>query len=238
MKKLIYLPLLLLTLVVGVNKVNALENVYISNFYNFYDFWATLEDNEDYPSNVISTLISMYNSNTNTSVYPYYVILKNASNDIVLKASDTNDIIYYESNGYPYAKFNSSFDDLPTFSYSFSNSSYTSTLQGANVLGSLIWYSANTSLYFKTYGYSSIQLPSYSNLELDVSYPLITINNGDTIPTYMSLTNGEPSADFTEVDMSDYDYIILSLKDYDTEPFNTTIYSLGVYVLHPFTIMV
>lgn len=225
MKKLFLIPMLLLTLFVGVNKVHAETSQYVSGFYTPYEFYTSVD------ITIIDNLTSYYTTNF-SATYPFYIIYKPSDSNVLrLTAYKTNSFYYYETSGlYP-----NSNNDNTSYQYDFTTNTY-STVSGSNFY-KILWYSSNTDIVLAssdncTANITSrcadiVQLPSYSNLSLNVSYPQYDLEKGDIIPTYLSLTNGQPSADFTTVDMSDYDYIILSLRDYNTQPFNTTIYSLG-----------
>ena len=237
MKKIYILPLLLLTLFVRVNKVNAItsNNWYISDFYTYNNAYADYVSLDENNSPIISNLISYYNSNWST-IYDYYYIIKTSisgvssyaifpSNSEFLTAFNSSNIHLYRP--YPGDGYNTAL----CYYYNINSNTYNYSTSCSNNWYNIL-YSSNTTPKFKidtnfSYPATSLQLPSWSDLSLDVSYPLMDIDENDVIPTYMSLTNGQPSADFTEVDMSQYDYIILSLRDYDTTTFNTTIYSQG-----------
>lgn len=236
MKKLIYLPLLLLTLVVGVNKVNAVTTT-SSNLYKWYDQYGFNVDIATNYTTVVDNLKTYWNANL-SSQYPYYmiytsnVVFEDTLAYIDLVACDNYFLHASRDTNSGDAKFVLQ-DNMScsTYRYSVSDTSYSLT-SGFNTWLQHLPYYTNHDFIFKYNSsyYNPIEfltIPSWSDLTFDVAFPLTYLYDGDTIPTYISLTNGEPTADFTQVDMSDYDYIILSLKDYDIEPFNTTIYSLG-----------
>lgn len=246
MKKIFYIPLLLLTMVIGVNKVSALTwyTSSISTFYREYDYWVDFNENN---SQVVSTLVDYwqthwsstysyyiigdYNRTSNQTIPNYIYIIPTNSNKVVSSYSKSSfDYLFITENNqnltmskaYVYYPSTNTYELFDGSDYEHSVSTVTWSL----------YYSSNTTLYYEQQRYMAYEtnkmvLPSYSNLDLDVSYPLTNISPGDEVPTYMSLTNGTPQADFTQVDMSQYEYIILSLKNYDTTTFNTTIYSLG-----------
>lgn len=229
MKKLIFT---LFISIISINFVYADEDAYISNFYDNY---ATLDTFSSTYSSVITDMISYYNTNL-SSDYSYYYITNLGSN-LVLYVNNSNEWGYKISGGNAFIMQN---NDYPSsrYIYNTSTSSIDTTSRYGYSATQLI-YSSNTDIYFKYFNNSAINdatsltLPSYSNLDLDVSYPQMDISNGDIIPTYQSLTTGTIPADFTTVNLSSYDYIILSLKDYSQEPFNTTIYTQGSLCFTP-----
>lgn len=232
-KYLFLLPVLFITLFANVNKVKASSVAYYSSFYNYYDLYSSYEN--DY-STVLDTLTSYYTNNLSSS-FSYYVITF-GTDSMTLWATNTNQVYSYHGS-YDVLSLSSGNGTTSNtcYRYYISTSSYTLDTNCHGPGNNILWYSSNVSLIFKAgpnnNNSSIIQLPSYSNLDYDVAYPQMNLEDGDTLPTYMSLTNGQPSADFTTVDMSQYEYIILSLKNYDTTAFNTTIYSLGSLCLSP-----
>lgn len=231
MKKLIYLSVLLFTLVIGVNKVNAdTYYSYASTWYQDYTYQSSLDT--DY-STIVDNLITYYNNNFSTD-YPYYWILyvnPQMTNyfQVQLVASTTNEFYSPKAQSNAAICPNTTNDNIVSYTYDKHNNNYFSTLdtQSSFCFGS-IPYTSNTNLIFKAKSGNAdvLTLPSYSDLAEDIAYPLQDIADGEIIPTYTSLLNG-PTAGYIEVDLSDYAYIILSLKNYDTSPFNTTIYTLG-----------
>lgn len=61
---------------------------------------------------------------------------------------------------------------------------------------------------------------------------LFTLNKQDTIPTYKSKFINRTDLNYTEIDLNNYPYVALSLKDYSkTEEFNSMTYVKGQYCL-------
>lgn len=227
MKKIFYIPLLLLTMVIGVNKVSADTTLYFSRYYNYYE--QTVDFYTNY-STAIDNLKSYYNNNWSNQYIGYVIwVYTRSSNNITEVALTplTTDIVRLSTgNGHNYLCWNNSGQSIyDSYIFNVNNNTYEVRANSSTCNFNLMPFESSIPLTVNSG--DVMQTPSYSNLELDVSFPQMNIKHGDMIPTYMSLTNGTPQADFTQVDMSDYEYIILSLKNYDTTTFNTTIYSLG-----------
>ncbi len=63
---------------------------------------------------------------------------------------------------------------------------------------------------------------------------LFTLNKQDIIPTYKSKFINKTDLNYTEIDLNNYPYVALSLKDYSkTEEFNSMTYVKGQYCLTP-----
>lgn len=229
MKKTIYIIIFTFALIVFLPKiVLASGSSYYSGYYNYYSVYVDLD------TTIVDNLVSYYNTNLSSS-YEYYVVRYNPdTNWLELVATHYNSVFSYLDSLYIN---NSSAGNTCAIHYNFTNEQYTYTCGGNSLFTNYLVYSTSSDFTFSDSTSCSaglknncadvLQLPSYSNLEYDVSFPQIDLEEGDVIPTYMSLTNGSPTADFTTIDMSQYEYVILSLKDYNVSTFNTTIYSQG-----------
>lgn len=73
----------------------------------------------------------------------------------------------------------------------------------------------------------SIIIHDYRNTGTD-----LILKNGDTFPTLFKNSN-ITNFNYTEINLNDYAYIALSLKNYNQEPFSTNVYVKGNYCLTP-----
>ena len=120
-------------------------------------------------------------------------------------------------------------------------------------------YANNTLLSFVSYLNDSYDMTRYyySNFDLKYisedssdkivisNYPFdngtLTINNGDSFPRLQDLLQLDimkdsslPSSNYTEINLNNYPYVALALKDYsNTNEFVTTMYVKGQYCLSP-----
>lgn len=186
MKKIIYLPLLLLVLFVSVNKVSADEsNVYLSDFYDTYSFYSGID------SSIVSSLISYYTSNLSNTYNYYFIGYKN--NYLTLTATNDNSFYYYsDSSGF----YNS--NDRVSYSYNFVSQTYSNSETGTIFWNTLLYYTSdnfifkdhtNCSANISSYCTDIVNLPLYSNLDAGVSFPQYVIKKKYVIPTYITLSN-------------------------------------------------
>lgn len=206
MKKLIYLPILLLTLFVSVNKVNAeVKTVYVdTSFYRYYEDYSNLD------TTIVNNLISYYVSNL-SSEYNYYRITFMGNNSystcdittnyncrqyLTLIASHTN-LLWYASHGQSNAntgfKYKST-DLVSYYCYDFTDNTYSTNCAGV-FYENYLPYTTNTAFHFRNSNYVStsssidvVYLPLYSNLDLGLSLPQYELKNDYVIPTFTSLS--------------------------------------------------
>lgn len=227
MRKLIYLPILLLTLIFGITEVKADENYNVYNFYSDYEFLSTID------SSIIDNLISYYNNNF-ASTYKYYFIVYDPTiNQISLRAVNNNQVYYTNQFGL----LNANAGSGESYYYNFTDGSYNYYGYIASVWEGIL-YSTSTDFIFNDSSSCNssgcldfLTLPSYENSDLGVLHPLINIEDGDEIPTYTTLINGDyikiPTS-YVEIDLNKYPYVILSLKDYTArDTFTSTMYVKG-----------
>ena len=192
MKKLIYLPLLLLTLFVSVNKVSALNNQYISDFYSVYPYLSQID------STIPSTLVNYYNNNLANNYANYIIFYVPSEDRLILTATNSYSLYLYE-NETNFVLNNASNLSHISISYNFSTSSYDYT--GFHyTLVSYLPYSSSVSFTLagtnscsatiSSKCYNSLTLPTYSNLATGVSFPQYTIEKDFILPTYTTLVSG------------------------------------------------
>lgn len=206
---------------------------YSTNIDYLKNYWQTNLSN-DYPFYIIiphlNTLdptfsnITLYATNDNTfSVQPY------GGNDYDLEPNNVPFEAVNNPTGYTGILYNTHYDTytiLPNSSISSPVPIFYSSLN--NVLSS-------SDFTFTTNTYDRIIIPSYTQGAYD--FPQFEITEGQLYPTFETLYNNSynptPNAVYTEVDLSSYDYIVLSLKNYNQQPFTTDIYTLGELCFTP-----
>lgn len=246
MKKLGYLFIAIISFV-GVNKVSALTWYQSSmpSFYRHYEYWDTLTN--EHPQ-VISNLVNYWETNWSSS-FDYYLIgctsitsgLTEPDYVWIVPTNSNNIYSSYSSVGSQNNNMSLIFDNNSSYSQAYiyrPSSNIYEYLDGESYQTSIyagswsLFYSSNTTLYYKasspsnSYPTNGMIIPSYSNTNLDLSYQSYNINPDDIVPTYTSLTN--PTLNYTEINLNDYEYIILSLKNYNvSEDFISKMYQKG-----------
>lgn len=100
----------------------------------------------------------------------------------------------------------------------------------------IVLISSNYNLYYKANSlYSSIRIPYWSSSNYDITYQSFELLDDDIFPSYSALYNGDyiPSVNYTTINLNDYDYVALSLKDYTTPAIDTNFMVQGQLCLTP-----
>ena len=237
MKKLIYLPILLLTLFVSVNKVNA-DNSNVFHFNNYYYNFDLLPVVVSDYSSEIQQLISNFSSSSVGSVYDYYYIayLHNTTSlhqDWLVLFPTSDNIVRVSSDILRFNRILNSHSVELWFRYNITTDTFDNNLNYDKGNMSL-WPSSpiltNFDYVFSDNQYDKLVLPSYSDDNFDI--PSYELYDNDIIPTFETLSNNSYNT-YTEIDLNNYDYVILSLKDYSSPSFMTNIYTLGKLCFTP-----
>lgn len=230
--------------VFGIHTVKADTYVatrYYENFENAINVYNTYKDN-------IDVLIDYYNTNWKED-YPYYFIdychrcailsgtSSSASFIILYPLIDNNVSIeqvtsdYYIHPNIPnkeqwVRKRVLYIPEIDKYDYEYKYGNFSS-----NFLGPLV---SNTKFVFKsTEKFNAITIPSFSSDSLNVSYDEFEIKENNIIPTFLDLYNNiyKPVDDsYVEVNLNNYAYIALSLKDYTKEISNSYSEYSNIYV--------
>ena len=210
------------------DKINHLIDYWENNHSSEYPFYFLIARRiETLQTAEVSYEYIIYSSNSTQFIHKKSYLSFEAgtlySNDEYFKtysySSDTNSFHYSGVRSSPYVQNNGS--DLildsnisPTYKYEIFN--YT---HGG------ISYTAD---------YDTILLPSFSSKVTSLSISEIEIKDKDKIPTFKSLYDGSYISDLTsnykEINLNDYSYIALSLKDYNTIPDNNYSKYTNIYV--------
>lgn len=79
--------------------------------------------------------------------------------------------------------------------------------------------------------YDQLKFSSFESQSLGISWSEFSVYEGEEMPSIKALYEGTYSPDhvntFTEINLNNYDYVILSLKDYTLRNLETNIYTLG-----------
>lgn len=189
-KEIFFLPLLLLTLFVSVNKVNA-DTLYISNYYDNYSYYDSLD------TTIIDTLVSYYNNNW-SSTYDYYIIwtsdltsYQTSPSYIYLLPTNNASVCWgRDNNGHNFTLIACSGQSQTTYKYDVVNDTYGIDTSTSLRSTSLIYSSNTTLLYNGGNNNHVLQLPSYSSLDLGISIPQFNLETNYVIPTYITISNG------------------------------------------------
>lgn len=236
MKKIIYLPLLLLVLFISVNKVSADEsNVFhYDSYYKNFDLLPNIVSSY---SSQINQLIDNFNSSVSNSYNYYYIsYLHNTTTSLQdwIVLFPTNDNIVSVSTGLlSFSRVYGPGGVELWFRYNITTNTFDNNLnydKGNMALWGSTPILTNFDYVFSDSTYDKLVLPSYSDNDYDI--PSYELYQYDIIPTFETLNNGSYNT-YTEIDLNNYDYVILSLKDYNIQPFYTNIYTLGKLCFTP-----
>ena len=252
MKKISYLFIAIISFL-GVSYVKADTNSY-SYAYDNFSTAVSLFNNY---SNEIQLMKDYWQNNYNSSC-PYYVIEWNYVSSVsdynirLICLNSTNYSVKYNidspvRNDDYFVSDNNQYIityDINSNSFSYNNTTGQSSFwlsspnnqgKGLRILDSnfIPIFNSNDIV-------DSILIPSYSDNDYD--FPSYEIRNGDNLPTISSLISGEYEVNmfthYTEINLNNYSYVALSLKDYslrndNTNQFSTNIYTKGQLCLTP-----
>lgn len=233
----------------------SLDYLGMQNYSDFKDF-ISFEHNKKIYTNLYNDLINKYNSDYKTE-YPYYILqiqYKLDTNDgaqycLVLQLFKKSVYVFYDNSG-TYPVFSSKYsddnnyvngDDSVYLSTSYFEKSTTYTTPSLFFNGNYFSnYSFGTSKFFESFMISS-------NFDIKIKFnnpeDKLTINNfrdvgtlilhnDDVIP--MLSIFGDETDNYKTVNLNDYAYIALFLKDYSkAKAFSTTTYVKGQSCITP-----
>ena len=261
MKKYLYVLIGILSFI-GISKVKATINYDYALYTNFdNENSSTYTSVSTILSNLYDSLYEEYSLNYSNN-YPFYLITlyyDRGDYSLLLYYFDNPVYVYYDINStgtyhsfyyYNNTDYTSNIgqtDDLIA-TYRSSDYSYVSVTSGwGNApyhINSIISYS-ELKFHHIDYFYSNFDLKLYTsdNSDFVISNYLGTgnsliLHSGDTIPTLQNALNldiiQDPEENYTEVNLNNYSYIALSLKNYNqNEEFYTNMYVKGNYCLTP-----
>lgn len=227
----------------------------MQNYSDFKDF-ISFEHNKKIYTNLYNDLINKYNSDYKTE-YPYYILQIQYNLDtndgaqyyLVLQLFKKSVYVFYDNSG-TYPIFSSKYsddnnyvngDDSVYLSTSYFEKSTTYTTPSLFFNGNYFSnYSFGTSKFFESFMISS-------NFDIKIKFnnpeDKLTINNfrdvgtlilhnDDVIP--MLSIFGDETDNYKTINLNDYAYIALFLKDYSkTKAFSTTTYVKGQSCITP-----
>lgn len=235
----------------GISTVKA-DTFQASSFYNRFD--EAVEILDTYSDN-INQLISMWETN-HTSEYPYYAITYYGALDediyiylVSLKSVNavlsTRDIqmkdygfdrdvgFNYYSYSY-YSKTNSYSDKINSVSM-FYRIEYGYYLLKSNFIP--VFYEGKGAYsqdgQVTRYDFDKISIPSYTSTKYNITFEPFEINLNGYLPTIETLRGGSYSPsdnNYVEINLNNYAYVALSLKDYTKEISNSYSEYSNVYV--------
>ena len=206
------------------------DTVSLGDYYDGFDDAITFYNNNQ---SLINQAISLWETNYSTS-YPYYYITYHTnSNGFVLNYYSSSSMIQY------FDEIISPYDDCSgDFCYGqiyADNGSATLSEIFATATGSRIYspYYNNTSIdYYPLYNnnmtYNSsneLAIPAFSSSTFDFQSQYFTVSENDVLPSYLTLYQGSftPSPNYVEINLNNYSYVALSLKNYNVSTaFDTT----------------
>lgn len=250
MKQLKYLLLILPFLFIGSVKAESVEFDYsfssgYFNVENYSEFETFLNDNADIITSLYEYTFEKYNSDYSIS-FPYYLIqllYQNNSLEFALLATDSPLYLKPGLNGTfledgEVLNQGSSRCVVLSSSYSFEDNMYITNPVG-NFFNTPSHYAFQGSYFYEVFfmdsnydlkiytDYDNIIIHNYRDINSDY-----IINSGDTYPTYYK--NGiSTNKQLVEVNLNDYAYVALSLKDYNQNSFSSQVYAKGNYCITP-----
>lgn len=254
MKRLLYIiPVICSLLFVGQAKAETYTYDYqlgtSDEPYNTDSFYNSVKKNRGYFSNLYKRLFDEYNSKYKND-YPYYSLRVNSSNEFAT-------LVLYLFKEPVYIKYGSDFFTTYTVS---NNTKIGENDLSVRISGyydfnlkQYIMYTTpkNIDPFYSLFGVSDFRASDYisSNFDIPVILPndddsinLINykntgsnyyINSGDYIPTVYDDNFIDSLYDYKEVNLNDYAYVAISLKDYNQEPFDTHFKVKGQFCATP-----
>ena len=237
MKKLIFT---LFVSIIGINFVLADDSnvAHFNYFYNHYSDNVNLVNNystqieymKNYFNNNLSNDYSYYVINyvpdANVNHYSYLTLYLTSDN--IFSTNGTYINYHYINYGQGYVSFIRYIPELDTYYYNINSCS---DFCSSNTHGTMP-IETNVDFVFYSSQYDEIIIPSFSDTNLDVSFPQYQLYHGDILPTFMTLSNNSYDT-YTEINVNAYSYVILSLRNYEQSSFNTNIYTFGRLCLTP-----
>ena len=235
----------------GISTVKA-DTFQASSFYNTFD--EAVEILDTYSDN-INQLISMWETN-HTNEYPYYVItygvdLDGNINIYLVSVKSVNAVLStvdiqmkdygfdrdagfnYYSYGY-YSKTNSYSDKINNIPM-FYRIEYGYYLLKSNFIP--VFYEGKGAYsqdgQVTRYDFDKISVPSYTSTKYNITFEPFEINLNSYFPTIETLCGGSYSPsdnNYVEINLNNYAYVALSLKDYTKEISNSYSEYSNVYV--------
>lgn len=235
----------------GISTVKA-DTFQASSFYNPFD--KAVEILDTYSDN-INQLISMWETN-HTSEYPYYVItygvdLDGNINIFLVSVKSVNAILstrdiqmkdyYYDRDAnftyYSYAYYSktSSYSDKINVVPVIYRIEYGYYLLKSNFIP--VFYEGKGAYsqdgQVTRYDFDKISIPSYTSTKYNITFDPFEINLNSYLPTIETLRGGSYSPsdnNYVEINLNNYAYVALSLKDYTKEISNSYSEYSNVYV--------
>ena len=241
MKKILIMLVGILSFI-GISSVKA-DTLSFSNYYENFDSrlsaFLNYKDNieelislweqnysSEYPYYFITTYGYMYvlaYSSSNTTHWSAYRLYADILNGYIAYNYKTNNIIYNADPIVPLIDYEShdSYCALINHGFIYNNIPYTIT-SGITAGEVVDW--------------DSILFPAFTSTNYDFSKSSFEIEEGDLLPSYVNLYNGTYSPNvinnYTEINLNNYPYVALSLKDYtEREEFYTNVEVQGQYCL-------
>lgn len=235
----------------GISTVKA-DTFQASSFYNRFDEGVEILDT--YSDN-INQLISMWETN-HTSEYPYYIIKYGYDIDgnlqIYLISLKTVNVALSDSD---MQMIDYGFDrdvgvNYYSYVYYFKTNTYSDKLNGVPVIyvinsGYYLLKSNFIPVFYKgdgaysqggqsvKYDFDKISIPSYTSTKYNITFEPFEINLNSYLPTIETLRGGSYSPsdnNYVEINLNNYAYVALSLKDYTKEISNSYSEYSNVYV--------
>lgn len=201
-------------------------------------------------------IISYWESNYSTD-YPYYYIVYHLFNDntynIYLLYSNSNSSYWYNNELYSNSFISYENIVIPKNSIVLDSNGTYSKLDGGWNYSYLLSYNnsynpiplINNGIVYNntklndnvTSDFDMIHFNSFASSVYNLSIDEFEIKENDLIPSYLSLYEGTYNPinnTYTEINLNNYEYVALSLKDYSIkEQFYTNVYVKGNYCLTP-----
>lgn len=231
----------------GINTVSA-DTIVVSNWYD--EFEQYIEDYNQYKEN-IDYMINYWKENYSDD-YPYYVIVEKLDGfythstqpGFILGATDDINSFYNDIDLYINADIHISYDP-DSNEYSYGNPQENPYIVSLRWIKNSDFFSEyhvliNNGIY--SHNYYNFLIPSYTSETLGITIPEIELTKDSLYPGLIDLYNGSYLSDsmtsYKEIDLNQYSYVALSLKDYNNIPENnssvyTNIWTKGQLCITP-----
>lgn len=223
-------------------------NTTLSNYYRFFDYYSSIIDT---PNNPIDSLITLYENDYSSDYPYYKISIESWSGSIQnpvfhLYAYDVAPTSSHPFYDFTYYYFNLSDNIQQPYNYVhviLNNNNYQTqafSCPGSCATPNGYWQSpyfapiiqsnftqtldlSDLSSYPLIEDMEQVWFPEFTSSNSDNYFLPFSVSDGAILPTYKSLLNGSytPSVSYSTINLNDYSYVALSLRNYNQQPFNT-----------------
>ena len=222
--------------------INYMINYWEEHFSHDYPYYAVVINdnfNSSCSNNINNCSVSLYYGSSISSIFysDFGGFLFNGY-WVQKPGNPRYSAIVYDPSTSLYSYYNANDDDYltPPIVYYINSMSNITSNNGLKLLTSNgLKFSANSN-------FDKFYISAYENQELGLSFPAYDLEDGDLYPSLVDLVGGNyqpnPMSSYVEIDLNNYSYVALSLKDYtlrndNINQFSTNIYTKGQLCLTP-----